>query len=88
MSPRTAPKEQKVDFTVNWQPPVLDVTDAKVTKQKDLNSLICNIQRSNDRNIPDVSDYKLEDMNPPAMVHTAWGISVTGTLIFNAISGE
>lgn len=52
--------------------------------QNDLNDLICNIMRSQDKHVPSVTEFK----NHGDAMHTGWGIFNTGTVVFNGISGE
>ena len=49
-----------------------------------MDSLICNIKRSADENIPKASGFKL---NGDKMM-TSWGIATSGVNMFNGISGE
>jgi hypothetical protein len=46
--------------------------------------LICNIKRSSDANIPKASAFK----NNGDKIMTAWGVSTSGILMFNGLSGE
>ena len=47
--------------------------------------MICDIRKSDDRNIPDSVGYRRIGKDS---MRTAWGIAVSGVQIFTAISGE
>lgn len=83
--PSTAPAAQEVDFTVDWLAPAQTVTRSNVNDQASLNELICNIQGSNDNKIPSYVHYV---KNSGGSQNTAYGVAITGVLIFNSISGE
>lgn len=64
----------------------MSATDAVpiVNSQDDVNSLICNIMRSQDSSIPAEAEYtNISGTN----IATAWGIGTSGMLIFNGIAG-
>ena len=56
-----------------------------VNTQEDVNSLICNIMRSQDSSIPTESEYT---NTSGENIATAWGMSTLGMMIYNGISGE
>lgn len=58
---------------------------SNVNDQDSLNSLICNIQVSKDTSIPSYVNYV---KNAGGAQNTAFGVAITGVLIFNSISGE
>ena len=86
-SPKDQATEVEVDYSATWLPlSNVDVQDdANVTTQDDVNSLICNILRSADSNIPAESNYV---KNSGSAKNTAWGISTTGLLMFSSASAE
>ena len=71
----------------NGNPPGASASDAVpiVNTQEDVNSLICNIMRSQDTSIPDEAEYtNISGAN----INTSWGMSTSGMMIYNSISGE
>ena len=54
--------------------------------QDDVNALLCNIMRSHSNSIPKETAFKANEGE--SKMHTAWGVAVTGAMIFNGISGE
>ena len=56
-----------------------------VNTQEDVNSLICNIMRSQDTSIPSEAEYT---NTSGENINTAWGMSTSGMMIYNGISGE
>ena len=83
-APSTSLVAQNVDYTVNWLPTATMQSANNVESQSDVNSLICNIMRSRDSNIPSSSGFT----NNGDTHNTAWGVAQTGVLMFNAVSGE
>ena len=75
-----------VDFEVNWLTTGEDQTTSSPTTQDDVDSLVCNIMRSKDDNIPKASGYA-KTTNSDSL-NTAWGVATTGSLLFSSISGE
>lgn len=57
-----------------------------ITTQKDLDSLICNIMRSQDNNVP--ADVGFVNKGGEMTIQTAWGLTTTGIMMFNGIGGE
>ena len=55
-----------------------------VASQNDVNSLVCNIMRSADSNIPSSAGYQ----NRGQAQNTVWGVAKTGTLIMSGLSIE
>lgn len=85
-SPGDTPVEVEVDYSATWLPATSGTVAANdVSTQDDVDSLICNILRSADSNIPSASNYVL---NSGTAQNTAWGIAVTGMLMFSAASAE
>lgn len=75
-----------IDYTVNWLHTATLQSASDANDQKTLNALICNIMRSTDTNIPAENKYVLAAGSDK--INTAWGVSTTGILLFNAISGD
>jgi hypothetical protein len=85
-SPKDTAADVEVDFSATWLPSASGVQSAAdVSTQSEVNSLICNIVRSADTNIPSASKYV---NNAGAAQNTAWGVSVTGVLMFSSSSAE
>ena len=62
-----------------------DNDDSWPKSQNELDTMICDIMRSKDDKIPrnvEYVKYGRENIN------TAWGVAVTGVMLFNGISGE
>ena len=86
-SPRTAPAETEFDYTVTWMSDTpTSYTYSDIDEQDDLNSLLCNIMRSKDSNIPLFAEY--ERASGSNSQNTGWGIATSGIMIYNGISGE
>ena len=79
---RDTAMEMDVDFSVkfNWKPTSNNIEFSNVDE---LNSHICDLKWSHDREIPTEADYlAYGDTN----VFTTVGVSTTGVLIFSSLS--
>lgn len=85
-SPKDQAKEAEVDYSATWLPASSGVLSAAdVSTQDEVDSLICNILRSSDSNIPGESNYV---KNSGASTNTAWGVATSGLLMFSSASAE
>ena len=75
-----------VDYEVKWLVTAEDQDASSPTTQDDVDSLVCNIMRSKDSNIPSISSYTLTSDSDT--INTAWGVATTGSLLFSSLSGE
>lgn len=81
-SPKTAPKAKNIDYSAVWLANDAVQQQNVANSQDEVDSLLCNIMRSRDANIPRKADYE----NNGESFNTGWGIATSGVQIFNAIS--
>jgi hypothetical protein len=75
-----------LDFEVNWMQKSTPLSKevASAMTQSELNSKVCNIMRSNDKNIPKDVSYEAVE----GAMNTGWGIARTGVQMYNGISAD
>lgn len=83
---RGQPADQEVDYTVNWMPPAAEIAEYQVTEQGALNDLICDIGISKSENIPAAAGFV--NAGDSMTLETAWGVAISGVMIFNGIGGS